>query len=160
VNATLLRMRIAMLWVATAVAASAALLLYFVVPGAVTDLANGEMEGEALTALPGWMFGGLIGVALLMSALMMIVADRWSYYVSVTVGVLMGLFVTFGVISHLSLGEFNGHVFMAMVGGVLVFLTAGLSWIELRHQTTAPKMPEELPADDAKPARHHVGSAA
>ncbi len=152
-NASLLRIRIAVLWVATAVAASAALLLYFVVPGAVEDLAVGEMEGEALTDLPGWMFAGLIGIAIVMSAVTLLVTERWGHYANAVVGALLGLFATFGVISHLSLGEFNGHVLMAMVAGLLAFLVVGISTVELRH----PTEPQDV-GDVPRPTRHRVGT--
>jgi hypothetical protein len=39
----------------------ASLLLHLVVPGALKDMVAGEMEGEPLTAVTGFMFTALVG---------------------------------------------------------------------------------------------------
>jgi hypothetical protein len=43
----LFRTRVAVLWVAVAIAVSGSVLLYLLVPGALEDLVAGEIEGEA-----------------------------------------------------------------------------------------------------------------
>ncbi|HEY5651766.1 MAG TPA: hypothetical protein VIW46_09985, partial [Acidimicrobiia bacterium] len=46
-TSALFRTRVAVLWVAVAIAVSGSVLLYLLVPGALEDLVAGEIEGEA-----------------------------------------------------------------------------------------------------------------
>lgn len=132
----LFRTRVAVLWVAVAIAASASLLLYVFVPGALEDMVAGEMEGEALTDAMGYFFAALAAIPLVMAGASLLVSDRMNRYVNLIAGVAFGLFGVFAVGSHVAAGDFNGHVLMAALAGVLAFVIAGLGLAELREPTS------------------------
>jgi multidrug efflux pump subunit AcrB len=152
-NELYFRVRVAVLWVAAAVAAATATLLYVFIPGAVADLLAGEMEGEPLTLAVSYMFGGLVTYCLAMSLVTLFVHDRANHVTNVVAGLLLGLFGVFAVISHVLTGGFNGHVLMAAVAGVIAFVIAGLGAAGFRRgptqevdQTDAADLSGELTA--------------
>jgi hypothetical protein len=150
-DTSLFRTRIAVLWVAVAVAVSTSLVLYLVTPGAVAELVAGEMEGEPLTDAVGFMFATLAGIPLLMAVLTLLSGARWSRITNLVVSALLALFVTFAVGSHLAAGDVNGHVAVAVVGWVLALLLVSDSVAWLRSPT---------PVAPAAPSRSHAGTAA
>ncbi len=139
----LFRTRFAVLWVAVAIAVSGSLLLYLFVPGALGDLAAGEMEGEALTDAMGFFFTTLGAVPLVMAAVSLLVSERVNRYANLIAGVAFGLFAVYAVVGHLLAGDFNGHVMMAALAGGLAFLIAGLASVG-RRQPASPVVAEEL----------------
>ena len=145
-NALLFRTRVAVLWVAVAIAVAGSLLLYLFVPGAVGDLVVGEMEGEALTDGMGFFFSALAAVPLVMAGVALLVSERVNRYVNLIAGMAFGLFGAYAMVSHLLAGDFNGHVLMVAVAGVLASLIAGLGYAELRKPTS--------PVIRGEPARH------
>jgi hypothetical protein len=134
------RARVAVLWVAVAVAASSSFLLYLFVPGVTEQMLAGEMEGEPLTDAVGFMLAMFVIVPLVMTAVTLLASGRVSRYASSIAALVLGLAGSFGVVSHLLAGEFNGHVLMAMLACFLAFLIAGLGLVALR-QPTAPAAP-------------------
>lgn len=152
-NTPQFRMRVAVLWVAVAVAAASSLLLYLVVPGAVAEMVAGEMEGEAMTDAAPFMFAALVGIPLVMAMMTVLTGDRPSRYADAVVAVLVGLFAVYAVGGHLAAGDYDGHVAMAALAGVLAFVTAGVSIAWLRHpESTTPPAP-------AKASKSHAGAA-
>jgi len=97
----------------------------------------GEMEGEPMTDATGFMFAALVGVPLVMAVVTLLSGDRRTRYANLVVAVLVGLFAVYAVGSHLLAGDFDGHVVMAGLAGVLVFLAAGLSAAWLRRPASA-----------------------
>jgi tellurite resistance protein TehA-like permease len=144
-NALLFRTRAAVLWVAVAVAAAVSLVLILFVPGAVGELVAGEIEGETLTDAMGWMFMAIGAIPLVMVAVTLLVGDRANRIVNLVGGLAFGLFGVFAVVSHSVAGDFNGHVVMAGVAGILAFLIAGLSLVELRRPTMPMAVRESEP---------------
>lgn len=112
------------------------MLLYLVVPGALEEMLAGEMEGEILDDAMGFFMAMIVVIPLVMAAVTLLAGDRASRYVNVVVGLLFGFFAAFAVVSHLSAGEFNGHILMAAVGGAIAFLIAGLSLVGIRQPTS------------------------
>jgi hypothetical protein len=117
-NAARISTRVAVGWVAVAIAASSSLMLYLVVPGALEDMVAGEMEGEPMTAATGFMFAALVGIPLVMAVLTLLTADRLIRFANVTVALLLGLLAAYAAGSHLAAGDFDGHVVMAALGRV------------------------------------------
>jgi hypothetical protein len=135
----LFRMRVAVLWVAVAVAASYSIVLYLVGPGALEEMLGGSMEGDSLDsfALQGFV-AGIILIPLAMVPVSLLVADRVNHYLNLVVGGLFGLFGAFAVAAHLMDGGLTGHVVLVAVAGILAFLIAGLGALGLRHPAAAP----------------------
>jgi len=140
----LFRMRVAVLWVAVAVAASYSIVLYLVGPGALEEMLGGSMEGDPLDsfALQGFV-AGVILIPLAMVPVSLLVADRVNHYVNLVVGGLLGLFCAFAVTGHLMDGGLTGHVVLVAVTGILAFLVAGLGALGLRHPAAAPMAERE-----------------
>jgi len=149
------RTRVAVLWVAAAVAATGSVLLYLVMPGALEEMLAGEMEGETLNDALGFFMAMLVVIPVVMAAVTLLATDRANRYVNMIVGLLFGLFAAFAVVSHLLAGEFNGHILMAALGGALVFLIAGLSLVELRQQPTSQAA---APASDRSRPRERANA--
>lgn len=135
-NPLLFRTRVAVLWVAVAIAVSGSLLLYLFVPGALGDLVAGEMEGEALTDGMGFFFAALAIIPLVMAGIALLVGERMNRYANLIGGTAFGLFGVYAVVNHLLAGDFNGHVLMAALAGVLAFVIAGLGLAEFRKPTS------------------------
>ena len=135
-KAHVFRTRVAVLWVAVAVAALGSLLLYLLVPGALDELLRGEMEGETLDDAMGYFFAALAVIPLAMAAVTLFVSDRVNRSVNLIAGLAFGLFGVYAVVSHVAAGDFNAHVLMAGIASALAFLIAGLGMVGLRKPTT------------------------
>ena len=134
-NALLFRTRVAVLWVAVAVAMSGSLLLALYAPGALEELLAGEMEGETLDNAWGILFAALVVIPLVMAGLTLLVSDRVNRYLSLVAGLALGLLGALPVMEILD-GTFDGHVVMALAAAALGLLIAGLSVVELRQPTS------------------------
>jgi hypothetical protein len=127
------RTRVAVLWVAVAVAMSYSVLMFLVAPGALEDALAGEMEGEPLNDGLGLQLSMVVCIPLAMAAVTLLVGGRASRYVNLVAGLLVGLLAAFGMVSELLDGDFNGHVLLVAFGCALAFLVAGLSLVGLRQ---------------------------
>jgi hypothetical protein len=148
-DALLFRMRVAVLWVAVAVAVTGSLLLYLLEPGALEEVLAGEMEGEALTSGMGFFMAALGIIPLVMAGVTLLIIDRVSRWVNLIAGLAFGLFGVFAVVSHLSAGDFTAHVLLAGLAGALAFVIAGLGLIGLRQTTS------ESAASVSEASRYH-----
>lgn len=151
-NTTLFRTRVAVLWVAVAIAVSGSLLLYVFVPGAAEQLVAGEMEGEVLTDGVGFFFATLAIIPLVMAAVSLLVGVRANRALNPIAGLAFGLFGVYAVTSHLLAGDFNGHVLMAALAAALAFLIAGLGLAERRQ----PLSDTAAPLDEQRRPREHA----
>jgi hypothetical protein len=136
-NIQVFRTRVAVLWVAVAVAISYSVLMYLVAPGALEEALAGEMEGEPLDDVLVAQMSILVGVPLVMAAVTLLVGDRVNRYANLLAGLLFGLLAGFGMVSELRAGELNGHVLLVALGCFLAFLIAVLSLASLRQRTVA-----------------------
>jgi hypothetical protein len=140
-NDLLFKTRIAVLWVAVAVASSATVLLYLLIPGALEEMLAGQIEGEPLSDAVGYQMAVLVVLPLVMAAVTLLAGDRVSRWASLVVGLLFGLFGAFMVGDHLMDGELNGHVLLMVVALLLDFLIVGLSAAGLRRSTAGTPTP-------------------
>lgn len=142
------RTRVAVLWLAVAVAAAAQMVLYLLIPGALEEMLAGQIEGEALTEGVGYQMAAMVAVPVVMAVVALLARERVDRLASLVVGLLAGLLGTFLVGSHLVDGVVNGHVLLAAVAALLSLLIAGLSAAELRRpapgQRGTPGSPTEL----------------
>jgi tetrahydromethanopterin S-methyltransferase subunit F len=132
-NAQLFRTRVAVLWVAVAVALSYSVLIYLLGPGALEEALAGEMEGDPLDDSLGFLLSVLVGIPLVMAAATLLVGDRVNRYVNLIAGLLFGLLVAYAMVGELLAGEFNGHLLLVALGCSLAFLIAVLGLVGLRQ---------------------------
>jgi hypothetical protein len=150
----LFRMRVAVLWVAVAVAASYSVVMYMVGPGALEEMLSGYMEGDALDSFGIQGFtAGVVLIPLAMAAVTLFVAEPFNHYLNLVVGGLFGLFGAFAFTLEALEGGVNGHVVLVAAAGILTFLIAGLGAAELRHP------PGEETAPLVHASRHRTGTA-
>ena len=133
-SALLFRTRVAVLWVAVAVAMSGSLLLFLYVPGALEEMLAGKMEGETLDNTWGILFAALVVIPLVMAGLTLLVSDRVNHYLNLVAGLAFGLLGALPVMEILE-GTFDGHIVMALTAAALGLLIGGLSVVELRQRT-------------------------
>ena len=129
------RTRVAVLWVAVAVALSGSLLLGVFVPGALEELLAGEIEGQTLTDAVGYGLAMLVVIPLVMAVVTLLINDRVNRYVNLIAALAFGLFGVYAVVSEALGGNFNAHVLMAAVAIVPGFLIAAMALVGLRQST-------------------------
>ena len=139
-NALSFRTRVAVLWVAVAVALSGSMLLYLYVPGAVEEMLAGKAEGEVLDDAVGFYFAILVIIPVVMAAVTLPIRDRVNRYVNLIAGLAYGLYGSFMVTSEILGGHFDGHILMTVVACVLGLLIAALGLIGLRQSTDRPSI--------------------
>ena len=139
-NALSFRTRVAVLWVAVAVALSGSMLLYLFMPGAVEELLAGEVEGETLDDALGFLLAGMVIIPLVMAAVTLVVTDRVNRYVNLVAGMAFGLFGVYAVVRETSADGFNVHILMIAVASLLALLIAALGFIGLRQSTDRPSL--------------------
>ena len=132
-NALLFRTRVAVLWIAGAVAVLGSVLLYLFMPGALEEVLAGEVEGDPLDEAMGFFMAGLVIIPVAMAALTVLVGERLNRYVNLIAGLAFGLFGVYGVVGETSADGFNVHILMVAVAAALAFLIAGLALAGLRQ---------------------------
>jgi hypothetical protein len=132
-NALSFRTRVAVLWLAVAVALSASMLLYLFVPEALEEMLTGKIEGETLDDALGYFLAMLVVVPVVMAAVTLLINDRLNRYVNLIAALAFGLFGVYAVVSEVLGGHFDAHVLMNAVAIVLAFLIAALGLIGLRQ---------------------------
>ncbi len=151
-NDLLFRTRVAVLWLAVAIATTGSLLLYLFLPGAVEELLAGEMEGETLTDATGYFLAAMGIIPGAFAVVTLLVNGRSSRYVNLIAGLAFGLFAVFGVVTHAVDDGFNAHVLLFAVAGALAFLIAGMSWRSLRQ----PTLPATVEGSDQSRSREEA----
>ena len=131
-NGLLFRARVAVLWVAVAVAMSGSMLLFLYAPGAVEELLAGTMEGETLSDAWTFVFALIVIFPLAMAGVTLLVGDRVNRYLNLVAGLAAGPMGALPIMEILE-GTFDGHVVMALTAAALGLLIGGLSVVELRQ---------------------------
>lgn len=140
VNALLFRTRVAVLWVAVAVALSGSMLLYLYVPGALEEMLAGEAEGETLDTAAGFWLAMFVIIPVAMAAVTLLITDRVNRYVNLIAGLAYGLYGFFVVTGEILDGHFDGHILMTVVACVLGLLIAALGLTGVRQSTGRPSL--------------------
>ena len=149
-KAVLFRTRVAMLWMAIAVALSGSMLLYIARPGAMEEMLAGEMEGELLTVGLGFQLALFIILPLVMMGVTLFTGDRANGYINLVVGALLGVFGGFMMVSEAAEIEFDAHLLMGGVAALIAFVIAGLSLVWLRSPAVSTPAPAvDQPRADA-----------
>ena len=138
-NAGQKRMRIAVLWVATAVAMTYAIFLYLLVePTALPDALTGEMDGYALDGVIGCYSTTSAILPLGMAIMALLVHTRATLWLHAVAGLLVGAWNAVDLLAHLGEGAFSAWMLVSMLGSLVLFLVAGLSFVELRQPAPSP----------------------
>ena len=139
-NALSFRTRVAVLWVAVAVALLGSMLLYLFMPGALEEVLAGEIEGETLDDALGYLFAGMVISPLVMAAVTLLVTDWVNRYVNLIAGMALGLFGVYAAVRETSADGFNVHILMIVLASLLALLIAALGLIGLRQSTDRPSL--------------------
>ena len=134
-DALLFRTRVAVLWVAVAIALSGSMLLYLYVPGALEEMLAGTAEGKVLDDAAGFWLAMFVIIPLVMAAVTLLIRDRVNRYVNLIAGLAYGLYGLYVVVGEILGGHFDGHILMTVVACVLGLLIAALGLIGLRQST-------------------------
>lgn len=145
-NALPFRNRVAVLWVAVAVALSGSIWLYLFMPGALEELLAGEIEGEALDDAMGIFMATMVIIPIVMAAVTLLVGDRANRSVNLIAGLAFGGFAVYAVVRETSADGFNVHILMLAVATALALLIAGLAGL---RQPTSP--PAARRSDQSRP---------
>jgi hypothetical protein len=135
-NLQLLRTRVAVLWVAVAVAVSSSMLMSLITPGALEEALAGKVEGVALDDGLVIQLSVLVCIPLVMAAVTLLTGHRVGRSANLIVGLLFGLLAAYGMVGELLDGGLNGHVLLVAVGCFLAFLIAVLSLVGMRQPTS------------------------
>jgi hypothetical protein len=138
----LARVRFAVLWVVVACALAGSFAVFFGEPGRLADGVAGVMEGEPVTWGWAYVYAAMIGLPLALAAATLFLPARASAIANLVLGVPLGAFGLFALVSEVADGALHPHVTLAAVGAVVAWLIVGLNSILLRrlshgHTTTA-----------------------
>lgn len=129
----LTRVRLAVLWLVSGSALAGTIAVFFYEPGVLKDGVAGEMEGDPVTTGTALLMAAIVGVPLILAAATLFLPARASDISNLVVGVPLGAFGLFAVITHLAEGALPAHVTLAALAAVSAWLIVGLSVAELRR---------------------------
>ncbi len=129
----LARVRFAVLWVVVACALAGSFAVFFGEPGRLADGVAGVMEGEPVTWGWAYVYAAMIGLPLAVAAATLFLPARTSAITNLVVGVPLGAFGLFAMVSEVAQGALHPHVALAGVGAVVAWLIVGLSIVLLRR---------------------------
>lgn len=129
----LARVRFAVLWVVVACALAGSFAVFFGEPGRLADGVAGVMEGEPVTWGWAYVYAAMIGLPLAVAAATLFLSARTSAITNVVLGVPLGAFGLYAMVSEVAEGALHPHVVLAVVGAVVAWLIVGLSITLLRR---------------------------
>ena len=127
------RTRVAVLWVAVAVALVASVALFPYEAGVLEEMLAGEAEGKPLDDTARFSLTAMVLLPLVMVGVTLLLSARVNRYVNVIAGLALGVFGVFVAGGELLGGELHWHVVPTALATVFVFLIAGLSVVGLRQ---------------------------
>jgi hypothetical protein len=133
----LARVRFAVLWVVVACALAGSFAVFFGEPGRLAEGVAGVMEGEPVTWGWAYVYAAMIGLPLALAAATLFLPARTSAIANLVVGVPLGAFGLFAMVSEVAGGALHPHVTLAAVGAAVAWLIVGLSIALLRGPSHA-----------------------
>lgn len=106
----------AVLWVVVACALAGSFAVSFGEPGRLADGVAGVMEGEPVTWGWAYVHAALIGLPLAVAAATLFLPARTSAIVHLVLGVPLGAFGLFALVSEVAEGALHPHATLAAVG--------------------------------------------
>ena len=128
------RMRVAVLWVAVAVALVGSVALFVYEAGALEERLAGEAEGKPLDDSARFSLTAMVLLPLVMVGVTLLLGDRINRYVNVVAGLALGIVGVFLAGGELLGGELHSHVLPTVLAIVFAFIIAGLGVLELRQR--------------------------
>jgi hypothetical protein len=143
------RVRFAVLWLAVGCALAGTFVVFFAEPGRLEEGVAGVMEGEPVTWGWAYLYAAMIGLPLALAAASLFLASRTSAICNLVVGVPLGAFGLFALVSEMAEGALHPHVTLAAVAAVIAWLIVGLS-ISLLRQLSHGEPPMASAGGDPK----------
>jgi hypothetical protein len=142
-DSILARVRFAVLWLVAGGALAGTMAVFFYEPGVLEEGVAGVMEGEPVTMGTALLSAMMVALPLALAAVTLFVPARAGAITNLVMGVPLGAFGLFAIITHLAEGAWPAHLTLATLAGAIAWLIVGLSIAELRR----------LPHGDAGRAR-------
>ena len=133
VRLLLTRIRFAVLWLVVACAMAGSFAVFFAEPGRLAEGVTGVLEGEPVTWGWAYLYAAMVGLPLAVAAATLFVPDRTSAIANLMLGVPLGAFGLFAMVSEVAEGALHPHVVLAAVGAAVAWLIVGLSIVLLRQ---------------------------
>jgi hypothetical protein len=149
-NSLLARVRFAILWLVAGSALAGTMAVFFYEPGVLEEGVAGEMEGDPVTMSGALMMAVMVALPLAMAAVTLFLPARASAVTNLVVGVPLGAFGLFAIVTHLAAGALPAHLTLSALATAIAWLIVGLSIAGLRR----------LSPGDAESASARIGSAA
>jgi hypothetical protein len=127
------RVRFAVLWLAVGCALAGSFVVFFAEPGRLEEGVAGVMEGEPVTWGWAYLYAAMIGLPLALAAASLFLPSRTSAICNLVVGVPLGAFGLFALVSEMAEGALHPHVTLGAVAAVIAWLIVGLSIALLRR---------------------------
>lgn len=127
------RIRFAVLWLVAGVALTGAMAVFFYEPGVLEEGAAGVMEAEPVTVRAALLNNAVVALPLPMAAVTLFVPARAGAITNLVVGVPLGAFGLFAIVSELAEGAFHAHLTLAAIAAAIAWLIVGLSIAGLRR---------------------------
>lgn len=134
VGAALARVRFAVLWVIVGCALAGTMAVFFYEPGVLEEGVAGVMEGETVTEGMALLNAAMVALPLAIAAAVLFLPGRATAIGNLAVGVPLGVFGLYALVSEVSGGALHAHVTLAALATVIAWLIVGLSIAELRHR--------------------------
>ena len=129
----LARVRFAVLWLVAGCALAGTMAVFFYEPGVLEDGVAGESEGEPVTMGMALLNAAMVALPLTLAAVTLFLPARASAITNLVVGVPLGAFGLFAIVTHLAEGEWHAHLTLAALAAAIAWLIVGLSIAELRR---------------------------
>jgi hypothetical protein len=129
------RVRFAVLWLVVACAMAGSFAVFFAEPGRLAEGVTGVMEGEPVTWGWAYLYAAMVGLPLALAAATLFLPARAGAISNLVLGVPVGGFGLFAMVSEAAEGAVHPHVTLAAVGAVVAWLIVGLSIVLLRRRS-------------------------
>ena len=129
------RVRFAVLWLVAGSALAGTMAVFFYEPGVLEEGVAGVMEGMTVTESMALLNAAMVALPLVMAAAVLFLPARATPIANLVVGVPLGAFGLYAIISELADGGLHAHATLAALAAAIAWLIVGLSIGELRHRT-------------------------
>lgn len=133
VHSLLATVRFAVLWLIAGCAMAGTMTVFFYEPGVLEEGVAGEMEGDPVTMGLALLMAAMVALPLVMAAVTLFLPARANGVANLVVGVLVGAFGLFTIVTHLADGALHAHLTLVALATVIAGAIAGLSVAELRR---------------------------
>jgi len=129
----LARVRFAVLWLVAGGALAGTMAVFFYEPGVLEEGVAGVMESEPVTMGTALLSAAMVALPLALAAVTLFLPARASAITNLVVGVPLGTFGLFAIVTHLAEGAWPAHLTLAALAAAVAWLIVGLSIAELRR---------------------------